>query len=151
MSLNIVPITYREASAFVNAHHRHHSASQGCKFCIGCTDAEGSLVGVAMCGRPVARFLDDGFTLEINRVRTDGTRNACSKLYGACVRIAQCMGYKKIITYTLKSESGCSVKASGFINEGDAGGINWTGSRNRNQKIPKEMKIRWVKYIGGTK
>ena len=91
--------------------------------------------GVAICGRPVSRHLDDGLTLEINRLCTDGTRNACSILYGACARIAKNMGYKRVITYILKSE-------------GEAGGKMWTGKRSgRDNGVPKEKKTRWAKYF----
>lgn len=103
------------------------------------------MVGVAVCGRPVSRYLDDGLTCEINRLCTDGTRNACSMLYGACCRVAKAMGYNRIITYTLQSENGASLKASNFTCEGLAGGMHWTGARDRGQSIPKEMKTRWAK------
>lgn len=144
--IEIRPITFREASEYINMHHRHHKATVGHKFSVGCYDNE-RLVGVAVCGRPVSRYLDDGLTCEINRVCTDGTRNACSMLYGACCRIAKEMGYKKIITYTLKSENGASLKASNFVCEGEAGGTHWTGKRNKNQDIPCELKIRWSKDL----
>ena len=143
----IKPITFHEASEYINKYHRHHNATVGCKFCISVVDDDGQLHGVAVCGRPVSRRLDDGFTLEINRVCTDGARNACSMLYGACVRIAKDMGYKKVITYTLQSEDGASLKASNFVYDGMAGGTHWTGSRNRGQDIPAEMKKRWVKNL----
>ena len=145
--MHIAPITFREASEYINQYHRHHNATVGCKFCISVVDDDGQLRGVAVCGRPVSRKLDDGFTLEINRVCTDGARNACSMLYGACVRIAKAMGYRKVITYTLQSEDGASLKASNFICEGKAGGTHWTGSRNRGQNIPAELKNRWVKDL----
>jgi hypothetical protein len=145
--MNIAPITFKEASEYINKFHRHHSATIGCKFCISVVDDFGQLHGVAVCGRPVSRHLDDGITLEINRVCTDGTKNACSMLYGASCRIAKAMGYKKVITYILESENGASLKASNFICEGQAGGTHWTGIRNRGQNIPKEMKKRWVKYL----
>ena len=104
--------------------------------------------GVAICGRPVSRHLDDGLTLEINRLCTDGTKNACSILYGACARIAKNMGYKRVITYILKSENGASLKASNFICEGEAGGEMWTGKRSgRDNGVPKEKKTRWAKYF----
>lgn len=92
--MKIIPCTYKTACEFVNRHHRHHIASPGCKFCLGLMD-NNRLCGVAICGRPVSRYLDDGFTIEINRLCTDGTRNACSMLYGACCRVAKAMGYKK--------------------------------------------------------
>ena len=143
MSLEIVPITLRTANAFVTDYHRHHPAVTGCKFAIGCED-NGKLCGVAICGRPVSRYLDDGRTLEINRLCTDGTKNAVSKLYGASVLIAKAMGYKKVITYILESESGASLKASNFVCEGKASGTHWTGKRDKGQDIPNQMKQRWV-------
>lgn len=143
--MKIIPITLKLANAYVEDNHRHHKAVTGCKFCIGLLQ-DNELVGVAICGRPVSRHYDDGLTLEINRLCTDGTRNACSKLYGACVRIAVAMGYERIITYTLQSENGASLKASNFVCEGIAGGEHWTGARNRETGVPKEMKIRWAYY-----
>ena len=145
--MKIAPITFRNASDYINTYHRHHNATIGCKFCISVIDEDGQIHGVAVCGRPVSRRLDDGFTLEINRVCTDGSRNACSMLYGACCRIAKAMGYKRVITYTLESESGTSLKASSFVCEGEAGGTHWTGVRNRQQDIPAEMKTRWSRCL----
>jgi hypothetical protein len=144
--MEIRPITFREASDFINRNHRHHKATVGCKFCIGLYNGE-KLIGSAVCGRPVSRYLDNGLTCEINRVCTDGTKNACSMLYGACCRIAKEMGYKKIITHTLESENGASLKASNFEYEGIAGGTHWTGSRDKGQKIPHEMKKRWSRTL----
>ena len=146
--MEIKPITFKQSSEFINKYHRHHNATVGCKFCVGLYD-ESKLIGCAVCGRPVSRFYDDGLTCEINRVCVlDGHKNACSMLYGACCRIAKNMGYKKIITYTLESENGTSLKASNFICEGQAGGTHWTGKRNKGQKIPDEMKNRWIKILG---
>lgn len=146
MSLAIRPITLRSANEFVKNYHRHHKPTTGHKFSVACYDNE-RLCGVAICGRPVARYYDNGMVLEINRLCTDGTKNACSILYGACARIAKDMGYKKIITYILKSENGASLKASNFVCEGEAGGEIWTGKRNRDNGVPKEKKIRWVKNL----
>ena len=78
--LTIQPITLRKANEYVKKNHRHHSSVTGCRFAISCYDND-RLCGVAICGRPVSRYLDDGLTLEINRLCTDGTPNACSKLY----------------------------------------------------------------------
>lgn len=144
--MEIRPITLREASEYINENHRHHNATVGCKFAIGCFVGD-KMVGCAVCGRPVSRYLDNGLTLEINRVCTDGTRNACSMLYGACCRIAKAMGYCKVITYTLCSEPGASLRASNFADAGIAGGTHWTGKRDRGQQIPCEMKRRWEKVI----
>lgn len=144
--MQIQPITFRQACDFINLYHRHHKATVGCKFCIGLFDGS-EMVGCAVCGRPVSRHLDDGLTCEINRLCTDGTFNACSMLYGACCRVAKEMGYKLIITYILESENGVSLKASNFKCDGVAGGTHWTGSRNKGQNIPKEMKTRWSKNL----
>lgn len=145
--MRIAPITFSAASSYINAHHRHHRATVGCKFCICVVDDANVVHGVAVCGRPVSRHLDDGLTLEVNRVCTDGARNACSMLYGACCRIAREMGYQKVVTYTLASEDGASLRASNFQCEGKAGGTHWTGSRNKGQPIPAELKLRWVKKL----
>lgn len=158
--LEIRSITLREANAFVREHHRHNLPTTGHKYSIACYDVSGGaerLCGVAIAGRPVARKMDDGLTIEIMRVCTDGTYNACSILYGACSRVAKEMGYKRVITYTLKSEPGTSLKASGFINAGEAGGLSWDQPiRPREvtqitlfgeeRKYPNEKKIRWEKH-----
>ena len=144
--MEIIPITLAMANDYVSAHHRHHPKARGCKFCIG-VYADNMIQGVAICGRPVSRHLDDGKTLEINRLCTTGYRNACSMLYGACVRIAREMGYFKVITYILASENGASLKASNFVCEGEAGGGIWTGSRKRDNGVPREKKTRWAYQI----
>ena len=147
--MKIVPITFKAASEYINQYHKHHNSTAGCKFCIGLDDDNGNLCGVAVCGRPVSRFLDDGKTLEINRICTNGTKNACSKLCGACVRIAKEMGYCLVITYTLVSENGASLKASNFVYDGLAGGEIWTGARKRDNGVPKQRKKRWIYTIKG--
>lgn len=145
-----MPCTLVEANEYVKVFHRHHKATVGHKFSIKVVD-NGKTVGVAICGRPISRYLDNGQTLEINRLCTDGTKNACSMLYGACSRIAKNMGYNKIITYILASENGASLKASNFICEGDAGKEMWTGKRSaRDNGVPKEKKTRWVKILADT-
>lgn len=144
--MEIRPITFREAKEFNAVHHRHNPDIQGCKFCLSCWSNE-TLVGVAICGRPVSRYLDNGLICEINRCCTDGTYNACSMLYGACCRVAKAMGYKEVITYTLESEPGTSPKAAGFECEGKAGGTHWTGNRNRGQQKVEEFKIRWRRKV----
>lgn len=147
--MEIRPITLKAANAFVGRYHRHHKPVTGCKFAISCYDND-NLVGVAICGRPVSRILDDGVTLEVNRCCTDGTKNACSMLYGATCRTAKAMGYKRVITYTLQSEPGISLRAAGFYCDGVAGAPVWTGKRSgRNNGVPPEYKTRWIKIFGG--
>ena len=142
--MRVIPCSLKYANEFVTVYHRHHKAVRGCKFCLALKGVNG-VVGVAICGRPISRHLDDGLTLEINRLCTNGARNACSMLYGACVRVAKEMGYRKVITYILESENGASLKASNFKCEGIAGGVQWTGKRSgRDNGVPKEMKTRWV-------
>lgn len=119
--LTIRPITLRAANEYVAANHRHNQPTTGHKWSLALYDGE-RLCGVAIAGQPIARKLDDGLTIEVRRLVTDGTKDACSKLYGACARVAKEMGYRKIITYTLVSEPGTSLKASGWTNCGEAGG-----------------------------
>src|SRR5438552_19025937 len=106
--LEIVPITQKEANAFVKKHHRHHKPVVGSGFPVACAK-DGKIVGVAIIGRPVARFLDNKWTLEVNRLCTDGTKNACSILYSAAWRGAKALGWKRLITYILSSENGASL------------------------------------------
>ena len=143
--LTLTPVSLAEANAFVAQHHRHHKPVTGHKFSIGCT-AEGRLVGVAIVGRPVSRYLDNGLTLEVNRLCTDGTKNACSMLYAAAWRAARAMGYQKIITYTLDTENGASLRAAGWTCAGLAGGKRLTGSRRpAPHQYPAQMKYRYEK------
>jgi hypothetical protein len=107
------------------------------------TDGE-RVCGVAIVGRPVARGLDDGLTLEITRVCTDGTPNAASALYGAARRATFALGYRKLVTYTLASESGISLRASGYRVVGEVQGRSWNcASRPRVDKHPLDNKLRW--------
>ena len=144
----IVPISLRKANEVVTQLHRHHKPSRGHKFSIALLK-DSVYVGIAICGRPVARGSDDGLTLEVARLCTDGTPNACSKLYGACARVAKEMGYEKIQTYILESESGTSLKASGWVMEAVTAGGQWKrtdGITNRTDQ-PTEPKQRWVKFL----
>ena len=111
--MKIQPISLKFAQAFVREHHRHNKPPVGHKFSVGLFDGE-RCVGVAVAGRPVARMLDDGLTLEVTRTCTDGTRNANSMLYGAIVRAAIALGYRKCVTYTQHDESGASLRGAGW-------------------------------------
>ena len=145
--MKIIPIHFAQANAFVVNTHRHHGRVVGYKFALGvCGEpCDGSLHGVAICGRPVARMSDDGLTIEVVRLATDGAKNACSMLYGACARVAREMGYRRILTYTLESEPGTSLKASGWKLDGTTGGKSWSvPSRPRVDKHPLVPKKRWV-------
>ncbi len=149
--MRIVPITFRKACEFIKAHHRHHKPPQGHKFSIGLQSGE-ELVGVAVVGRPVSRRLDDGLTAEVTRLCTDGTKNACSKLYAASWRIAKQMGYQELITYILDSENGTSLRAAGWRCLGSAGGKSWNvPSRPRIDKAPVQLKIKFSITANQTK
>ena len=135
-------MTLAEANEFVRIHHRHHKPVTGHKFSIGVSDGE--VRGVAIIGRPISRHLDNGWTLEVNRVATDGTRNACSMLLGAAWRAAKAMGYKRLITYTLPQEGGASIRAAGWKCIGEAGGGSWNvKSRPRVDTHPLQKKLLW--------
>jgi hypothetical protein len=143
MSLQLVPISIADAKAFVLEHHRHHPPPLGGLFAVACSEDE-KIVGVAIVGRPVARGNQDGWTAEVTRLSTDGSRNACSILYAAAWRAARALGYQRLITYTLPSEGGASLKASGWRCLGERGGGSWnTPSRPRVDKAPTEPKLLW--------
>jgi hypothetical protein len=145
VSLELQPITFAEAAEYIRQHHRHHLPQHGWKFGVAVNDGE-AVVGVITVGRPVARHYDDGWTLEVTRCCTDGTSNACSMLYGAAWRAAKALGYKRLITYTLASESGGSLRASGwrelYTTKDRPNGWNMPG-RPREVKAPTAPKTLW--------
>lgn len=141
--LSLAPVTLADANAFVATHHRHHKPVVGHKFSLAAA-ANGQIVGVAIIGRPVSRMRDDGLTLEVTRLCTDGTRNACSFLYGAAARATFALGYHRIGTYTLPDEGGASLRGSGWKLIGERGGGSWnTPSRPRVDKHPTQGKLLW--------
>lgn len=111
--LRLVPVSFLQASEFVDDWHRHHKPPKGHKFSVGVAQGN-TLVGVVTVGRPVARNLNDGFTLEVTRTATDGTRNANSMLYAAAWRATKALGYRRLVTYTQAGESGASLRAAGW-------------------------------------
>lgn len=154
--LRLVPVTQREAKAFVAKHHRHNEAPITSVFQVG-IQADGELVGVAMVGLPKARLACDGETLEVNRSCTLGTKNANSMLYGACARAAKSLGYSRLITYTLPEECGASLLAAGWVllGEIDAKG-SWQEKRGKTasqtdlygaKRMPLGPKLKWEKRL----
>lgn len=128
---------------YVKDHHRHHRPPNGGLFAIGLAEGD-QIVGVVIVGRPVARMLADGFTCEVTRLATDGTRNACSMLYRAAWRAAKAMGYRRLVTYTLPEEGGASLRGAGFRLIGSAGGGTWNRqTRPRVDLHPTQVKLRW--------
>lgn len=158
--LEAIPLELKEAQAFINENHRHHIASHRDKYRVGAENG-GKLVGVVQVGRPVSRNLDDGKTLEVLRLCSNGDKDVCSFLYSRAARIAKELGYKKIITYILETESGTSLKASGWKLEAEnVGGCSWdrpsrprtikeeqTGMFENKQKYPTCKKQRWCKNL----
>jgi len=141
--IQLVPITLGDAALFVSRHHRHHRPPQGGLFAVACSDGE-NVVGVAIIGRPVARRTADGFTAEVTRLATDGTANACSMLYRAAWRACRALGYRRLVTFTLASEHGSSLRAAGFREIGSTPGRSWSvPSRPRVDKHPLQERIRW--------
>lgn len=146
MAIEIKPASIKACAAYIKEHHRHHKPPRGGLFAVSVVDSEtGNICGVAVVGRPVARMLCDGYTAEVTRVATDGTRNACSMLLGAAWRAARALGYRRLITYTLPSEGGASLRGAGWKNVGEAGGGSWSRKDRPRQDglFPQEKKTRW--------
>ena len=153
MKLQVKPIKQSDAKDFIQQHHRHNKPPVGWRFGAGIWNWE-TLIGVVMVGRPVARKLDHHSTVEVNRLCIDTnidpelSAHACSQLYGWSAREAKKRGFEKIITYTLQTESGVSLKAAGWLNEGSAGGGSWNvKSRPRIDSAPIAKKIRWSRQL----
>lgn len=143
MTLRIIPLDLAEANRLVELWHRHHRPCLGHRFSIGVAEGE-RICGAAIVGRPVARKLDNGLTCEINRLVTDGTHNACSKLLSAAWRAARALGYQRLITYTLESEGGSSLKAANWKCVGTTPGKSWSvPSRPRVDTHPLGQKMLW--------
>jgi hypothetical protein len=149
--LTVHPLTLEQANAFIAHVHRHHQPVVGHRFSLGAFK-NGECVGVAVVGRAVARMVDQNGVAEVTRLATDGTKNACSILYAACARACDAMGYAHIQTYTLPSEGGASLRASGWTLIGEAGGGDWNRpnqplrGKNRTDQ-PMERKQKWTKIL----
>jgi hypothetical protein len=146
--ITIVPVTLPVANRYVAELHRHHAPIPGGFgwFCIAAV-ADGTVRGVAIAGRPTNRNNDDGQTVEVLRVAADGTPNVPSALLGACTRAAKAIGAARIITYTLESESGSSLRASGWVREADGITSWWAKGYSRTRAVDRphmaEGKVRW--------
>jgi hypothetical protein len=134
-----------EANEFVRIHHRHHIGVVGHLFSIAAAE-QNRICGVAIVGRPISRMRDDGVTAEVTRLCSDGTKDACSFLYGASARAAFALGFKRIGTYILASEPGVSLAASGWRQIGEVRGRSWScESRPRIDKHPLQDKLLFEK------
>lgn len=155
MTLELVPLSQREARAFVAAHHRHNGPDRGDIFRVG-LEIDEALVAVGSAGRPKAAGLQDGRTIEITRVCTLGHENACSRLYGALCRAAAALGYDRVVTYTLASESGSSLRAAGFVRGARLPARDWAAESGRaryaanlfgERVSPAEDKFCWTRML----
>lgn len=143
--VKLVPVSIREASLYVAHHHRHHRPPRGALFALG-AEHDDTLVGVAIIGRPVARGLQDGRTVEIVRLCTDGTRNACSFLMGRSRRAAAALGYQRVITYTRLDEGGASPRAAGYEQIELLPARSWAEAsvaRERHDQSAPAERVRW--------
>jgi L-amino acid N-acyltransferase YncA len=143
MRFELRPISRDAANAFIERLHRHRGRVVAHLFALAAL-TDGEMVGVVIVGRPLARGLCDGFTAEVTRLCTNGAQNACSYLYAAAWRAARALGYRRLVTYTLASESGVSLRAAGWIPEASVKGRSWScASRPRTDAHPIEDKVRW--------
>jgi len=145
MGLSLRPISLVDANAFVTRLHRHHGRFPRWKFGIAVEDEEYVLRGVVMVTLPLNQNHMDGWTLEVARCCTDGAKNAPSMLYGAAWRVAKEMGYRRMLTYTLNSEPGTSLRAAGWRETGTTDGKRpWNKRRGRSSGGGAGIaKIRW--------
>ena len=151
--MRIVPLELKDLNALVASLHRHHKPVQGHRFSIGC-EHEGKIVGGVSVGRPTARMTDQRAVLEITRLVTDGTPNACSFLYGAAARVGKELGYQRIQTFILETEPGTSLRAAGWVmDDHKSGGGDWTrvSKPNRRQDQPQCPKHRYSKVLNAAR
>ena len=147
MSLRVVPLDLQQANRLITMWHRHHPPAVGHRFSLGAIDDSGVAHGAVIVGRPVSQHSGPAHEVaEVTRLVTDGTRNACSILYAAAARAARHMGFTRIQTFILAAEPGTSLKASGWVSEGPAGGNPW-GHRPGRQSQSLGVKERWVLHL----
>lgn len=148
MTLRPIPLTLREANELIARLHRHHKPVQGHRFTIG---AEGpwGVCGAAVVGRPAARMTEQYRTAEVTRLVSDGRKNVCSMLYGACARAAEAMGYDSIQTFILEGEPGTSLKAAGwkFVAWSSGGDWNRPSRGGRRTDQPMQRKQKWERKL----
>jgi hypothetical protein len=145
--IRVVPIVLKKAYPYVREWHRHLSVPTGALFAIA-AEREGVISGVAIVGRPHARLAQTGWRVEVIRVATNGAYNACSLLYGACCRAAQALGYCEIVTKTLESEPGASLRAANFEEDEMTDGGEWNRpSRGRRPAEAPGPKRRWFRRL----
>lgn len=144
--IRVVPCTLRRARLLCAAWHRHHKPPQGGLFALAAADVDGKLCGVAIVGNPVSRRLADGYTAEVTRLATDGARNACSLLYAAAWRAARALGYRRLVTYTLSSEPGASLRAAGWSDVARVRPETWSRPSRPRAGAVAVTRVRWEAF-----
>lgn len=141
--LRVQPITVKAAMRFNGVRHRHLPLVTGGLWATSVVDDSGSVRGVAIVGNP-ARLAMDGWTCEVLRCCTDETPNACTALYGAARRIAQQMGFRRVLTKTRSDEAGTSLLALGLRPIGKTrGGEHSRKARPRKPAVDPRPKVQW--------
>ena len=158
--INIKPVSIKNANEFIKTYHRHHrptSRNSG-RWALAAYDNENELIGVAIASNPVSATYMDGITLEVTRlcVKENAQKGTASFLLSKCCRIRKEMGGSRIITYTLESESGSSLKGAGWNLVGHVKPHNrwiekskYDGKARDKLEIYQLSKYRWEKVIGG--
>lgn len=138
------PLTLKDAKRYIAKHHRHHGAPQGGLFAIGCAE-DGRACGCIVVGRPIPCSYQDGWTAEVTRCCTDGTKNAPSCLYAASWRACRALGYRRLITYIRKDEPGTSLEAAGWTLVGERKARSWEkeSGRPRLDKTESYPRLLW--------
>jgi len=149
MTLYLFPATLKQANNMIEKLHRHHKPVVGHRFTIGCKDQLGIVHGMAVVGRPVSRGISPYTVAEVTRLVSDGTPHVCSKLYSACARAADAMGYDWIQTTILFNEPGTSLKASGWKFHHLITGRDWNCPSRGGRRTDQPMcdKQVWIKYL----
>lgn len=151
--MKVAPVTIAEAKRFIAVWHRHHKRLVGALFAVG-LEHDGELVGVATCGRPKARMLDDGEVAEVTRLctRPECPKGGGSKLLNACRKAAAALGYAKLVTYTLAAEGGATCRGAGWVQAEllrPRGGWSCKSRRRGPGAVDNLAKIRWEVELGG--
>jgi hypothetical protein len=149
MKLRLRPTTLKQANEMIERLHRHHKQVQGHRFSIACEDELGVVHGIAVVGRPVAREVPQYSTAEVTRLVSDGTPHVCSKLYAACARASEAMGYDTIQTTILINETGISLRAAGWKFDHFIKGRDWNCPSRGGRRTDQPMcdKQLWIKHL----
>jgi len=138
------PCTVRRALAWIARVHRRLPHLQGAMWAVR-VECQGETVGVAAVGNPARLLAEQGILCVLRVAVLEGQPNVCSMLYGACSRTARAMGASDLVTYTHQDEPGTSLRAAGWVYDGETAGGEWGRSgRPRQAALCPEPKHRWL-------